>query len=68
VKQKTQIAFYPLLLVFLLVLRPFAASDDYAFVGATVYPSPTATGIPDAVILTSLGKIAAVGTRSRDDP
>ena len=63
-KHKTLIAFCPLLLVFLSALRSFTAGDDCAFVGGTVYPSPTATAIPNAVVLTSLGKITAVGTRA----
>jgi imidazolonepropionase-like amidohydrolase len=63
-KQRTLIAFCPLLLVFLLALRSFTAGDDCAFVGGTVYPSPTTTAIPNAVVITSLGKITAVGTRA----
>jgi len=63
-KQRTLFAFPPLLLFLFLAFRPLPAGDDSAFVGATVYPSPEAAPISNAVVLTSGGKIAAVGTRS----
>ena len=51
--------------VVLIVLPASAAAEngDYAFVGATVYPSPSATPLHDAVVLTSGGAIVAVGKR-----
>ena len=50
-------------LVGLLALRANAGPGDYALVGATVYASPTATPVHDAVVLLSGGGIAAVGKR-----
>src|SRR6516165_10700595 len=61
---RTLIAFSSLPLIFLFALRSVTAGDDCAFVGATVYPSPTGPSIPDAVVLTSGGKITAVGLRA----
>lgn len=60
---KTLIALSPLLLLFLFALRAMTRTDDLAFVGATVYSSPAASPIPDAVVLTSGGKIVDVGKR-----
>jgi imidazolonepropionase-like amidohydrolase len=57
-------------LVFFLLLAgllsfPTAADNAgaLALVGATVYPSPTAVPLPNAVVLTSNGKIVLVGKR-----
>ena len=61
---RTLIAFSSLPLIFLFALRSVTAGDDCAFVGATVYPSPTGPSLPDAVVLTSGGKITAVGSRA----
>ncbi len=57
------------LFVFVVVMvAPFATAAQnaktVALVGATVYSSPTEAAIPDAVVLASGGKIAAVGKRS----
>lgn len=41
-----------------------ATSQALALVGATVYPSPTAAPIRDAVVLTANGVITSVGKRS----
>lgn len=54
-----------LLLLLALASLP-AVSDDagtLALVGATVYSSPNAAPLHDAVVLTSGGKIIAVGKR-----
>jgi len=61
---RTLIAFSSLFLILLFALRSATAGDDCALVGATVYPSPTGPSIPDAVVLTSGGKITAVGLRA----
>ena len=61
---RTLIAFSPLFVVLFLTLRPVTAGDDCAFIGATVYPSPGTPPISNAAVLTSGGKIAAVGTRA----
>jgi imidazolonepropionase-like amidohydrolase len=52
----------PLLLLWQTACPAFA--DTLALVGATVYPSPTATPIRDAVVVASDGVITAVGPRS----
>jgi len=55
---------------FLLILGLVASNSStghaqaIALVGATVYPSPTAAPIPDAVVLTSGGVITQVGKRA----
>ena len=61
---RTLIAFSPLFVILLLTLRPVTAGDDCAFIGATVYPSPGTPPISNAAVLTSSGKIAAVGKRA----
>ncbi len=54
-----------LLVAFLTAFPASAASPQaLAFVGATVYSSPTAAALGDAVVLTSGGIITAVGKRS----
>jgi len=54
-----------LLVVFLTAFPADAASPQaLALVGATVYSSPSATPLTDAVVLTSGGSITAVGKRS----
>ena len=60
-KQRTFFALYPLLLILFLAFRTFPVGEDCAFVGATVYPSPEGAPLSNAVVLTSGGKIAAVG-------
>ncbi len=49
----------------LLVIGTSPSRDrDRVFVGATVYPSPTAPAVPDATVVLHDGRIAAVGPRS----
>src|SRR5262245_18158355 len=55
-------AFFPLLLLWQMACP--ATADTVALVGATVYPSPTAAPIRDAVVVASDGVITAVGPRS----
>ncbi|MGC9987923.1 MAG: amidohydrolase family protein [Terriglobales bacterium] len=63
--QRSRAALGVLLVVFLAALPGNAASpQSLAFVGATVYSSPTATPLGDAVVLTSGGVITAVGKRT----
>jgi imidazolonepropionase-like amidohydrolase len=47
----------------LVLLASAAPAQDAAFVGATVYPSPDADPIHNAVIVIHAGRIAAVGPR-----
>jgi imidazolonepropionase-like amidohydrolase len=56
-------AVLPLLLAAFLTAFPAVAQQTLAFVGATVYPSPAAPPLHDAVVLTSGGIISAVGKR-----
>jgi imidazolonepropionase-like amidohydrolase len=62
----TQLLRIAILLMFSLLAAPSRAGDapPMALVGATVYPSPTAAPIADAVVLMSGGVITAVGKRS----
>ncbi len=53
-----------LLLAVFLMAFPAAGQQSLAFVGATVYSSPTAAPLRDAIVLTSGGIITAVGKRS----
>jgi imidazolonepropionase-like amidohydrolase len=53
-----------LLLVVFLTASTVASQPTLAFVGATVYSSPTAPPSSDTVVLTSGGIIAAVGKRA----
>jgi imidazolonepropionase-like amidohydrolase len=52
-----------LLLAAFLTAFPAVGQQTLAFVGATVYPSPAAAPLHDAVVLTSGGIISAVGKR-----
>ena len=52
-----------LLLAAFLTAFPAVGQQTLAFVGATVYPSPAAAPLRDAVVLTSGGIISAVGKR-----
>ncbi|HEY4841655.1 MAG TPA: amidohydrolase family protein [Terriglobales bacterium] len=52
-----------LLLAAFLAAFPAVGQQTLAFVGATVYPSPAAAPLHDAVVLTSGGIISAVGKR-----
>lgn len=52
-----------LLMLLTFVAGARAASGDLAFVGATVFPSPDAVPLHDAVIVVSGGHIAALGPR-----
>jgi imidazolonepropionase-like amidohydrolase len=59
-------AAFCLLLLALATLPNFAQnSGSLALVGGTVYSSPTATPLRDAVVLISDGKITAVGERTK---
>ena len=62
-KRNALIAFATLLLICLGALASVTGGEGCAFVGPTVYPSPTASPIHDGVVLTSDGKIVAVGKR-----
>jgi imidazolonepropionase-like amidohydrolase len=53
-----------LLVVIFLTAFPAAGQQTLAFVSATVYSSPAAVPLSDAVVLTSGGVITAVGKRS----
>jgi imidazolonepropionase-like amidohydrolase len=50
-----------------LAAMPAYASEDQrlALIGATVYPSPSAAPIPDAVVVTAGGVITAIGPRGQ---
>jgi hypothetical protein len=60
---KRLIALAALLLICVGALALVTGGEDCAFVGPTVYPSPTASPIHDGVVLTSGDKIVAVGKR-----
>lgn len=57
---------FPLLFLFFALLPSITTAQlpSLALVGGTVYTSPTATPLQDAVVLSSAGTITAVGKRS----
>lgn len=68
IRPTKRLGFTLLLTIFLLcrislTAQPIAVSDEFALIGAMIYPAPEEAPIPDGVVIVAHGKITAVGKK-----